>query len=306
MKEPKIWVVGAGKGGVGKTFISSSLAITLTKLNFSVLVIDFDLSGGNIHTSLGCRPTNVSLTSFLSSDSTLSNLIQPTNIPRLSFIQGVGHDWEPVACDVTYATRLYKNAQTLPFDYVIIDLGPGTSAVQMELFKNADEKFLVTSAEPTSIEKNYRFIENWFVYHLKENSTQEAYAKLRQSLNNYRTEHKRGHFSFRKYVADSAGFSIDYFETFTEKPIRLILNGSRSHQDQNLGFSIKSICNKYFDLKIDYVGYIDHDNAVWQSVRNKDVFLIEKPFTPLSGQFLSICKYLTSSEINANLYKAVI
>ena len=35
----KIFAVGAGKGGVGKTFISSSLAITLTKLNFSVLIL---------------------------------------------------------------------------------------------------------------------------------------------------------------------------------------------------------------------------------------------------------------------------
>jgi hypothetical protein len=34
--------------------------------------------------------------------------------------------------------------------------------------------------------------------------------------------------------------------------------------------------------------------------------LIDKPFTPLAGQFLSICKHLTNSNLNANFYRAVV
>ena len=39
----KVWVVASGKGGVGKTFVSSSLGITLSKLGHSVVVVDLDL-----------------------------------------------------------------------------------------------------------------------------------------------------------------------------------------------------------------------------------------------------------------------
>ena len=43
--DTKLWVVASGKGGVGKTFVASSVGITLSKLGHSVVIIDLDLSG---------------------------------------------------------------------------------------------------------------------------------------------------------------------------------------------------------------------------------------------------------------------
>ncbi|MCX7978519.1 MAG: ATP-binding protein, partial [Bdellovibrionaceae bacterium] len=56
------------------------------------------------------------------------------------------------------------------------------------------------------------------------------------------------------------------------------------------------VCDKYYDLKIDYAGSIDFDNAVWQSVRSREPVLLAQPFTPLAGQFLGICKHIVDQE----------
>jgi flagellar biosynthesis protein FlhG len=127
-----------------------------------------------------------------------------------------------------------------------------------------------------------------------------------QSLKDYRSQKKTGHFSFRHFLKQSQGFEIDFFECFNKKPLRLIVNEARSRQDQDLGHCIKSVCHKYFDLEVDFVGAIDYDNAVWQSIRNREPVLIEKPFTPLAGQFMSVTKLLTQANSHANLYKAVV
>jgi flagellar biosynthesis protein FlhG len=59
---------------------------------------------------------------------------------------------------------------------------------------------------------------------------------------------------------------------------------------------MKSVCNKFYDLSVDYVGSIDYDNAVWQSVKGGEPVLVAQPFTPLAGQFLTACKHLIAPE----------
>jgi flagellar biosynthesis protein FlhG len=141
---------------------------------------------------------------------------------------------------------------------------------------------------------------------LREFSTPESFLKMQNAIQSYRSEKKSGYFSFRNYLQNAVGFNIDFFEELSKKPVRLIMNQTRSRLDEDLGYSIKSVCNKYYDFTIDYCGFVEFDNAVWQAVKNKEAVLIEKPFTPIAGQLLSICKHLTSTNLNANYYRAVV
>ncbi|GIL17278.1 MAG: hypothetical protein BroJett040_10290 [Oligoflexia bacterium] len=303
----KVWVVGAGKGGVGKTFFTSSLGITLSKLGFRVLLIDFDLAGANIHTSLGMPLNENNLSLYLEGKTNLNKLAQGTKIPRLSYIQGVWNEWMAHDLLKKDCKQLIEDARRLNYDFVLIDLGPGASSCHIDMFRNADEKILVTTPEPTSIEKTYRFIEALMCHELRESSTKEAYDFLLKNMKRYRSAEKTEHFSFRKYLSSHPGFSFDYFESFKQTPVRLAINCSRSRQDQDLGFSIKSVCTKYYDFPVDFIGSIDFDNAVWQSIRNREPVLIEKPFTPLAGQYLTIAKMLsTPTEVLTNLYRTAV
>lgn len=295
-----ILTIGSGKGGVGKTFLSSSLGLTLSKLNQSVLMIDFDLAGANLHTSFGLTLSEKNLRHYFDGSQKVVDLVQPTGLPRLSYLQGLWDDWALSEINVEQIRKFVDACRATDYDFVVIDLGAGAGSSNMELLKLSDERILLTNPEPASIEKLYRYVESFICHSLKENATSDAFIKIQNAIREYRTSKKTGLFSFRDYLKQSTGFSFDYFNEMEKTPTRLIVNACRSRLDQELGFAIKSVCQKYFDLPVDFLGSLDYDNAVWQSARSKTQVLIDKPFTPVAGQMLSICKTLVSARAQSN------
>lgn len=302
----QLWVIGSGKGGVGKTFITSSLGITLSKLDKKVLLVDLDFGGANLHTALGKVHSTTTIADYWAGTKSLKECFLDTHIPRLTYIQGHWDQWTPFALNLENVRKMIKESRELPFDIVIFDLGPGASEFHLELFHQADEKFLIVCPEPTSIEKNYRFMESLIMWTLKENATPDAYARLVTSLGQYRAKHHVGAFSFRDYLTDAVGFQFDYFSALDQKPVRMIVNQARSQQDRDLGYSMQSVCRKFYDMPLSYLGWIDYDNAVWQSVRVRTPVLVDKPFTPLAGQFLSMSKELTQTNFVSQFLRAVV
>ncbi len=292
LNRPQIWTVSSGKGGVGKTFITSSFGITLAKLGHSVLVLDLDFTGANLHTALGLKPSHLSIRQFFEGEKKISECIIPTQIPHLSYVQGIWDSWSPLAITREQINRIAEEAGQLKYDFIIIDAGPGATAENMVLFQVADEKVLVTTPEPSSIEKSYRFLEYYLCMTLKEGSDDEAYSHLIQSLREYRQRLLNEPFSIREFVKRNEGISQKAFARLTEKPPRLVVNGVRTQNAKTLGHSMRSVCHKFYDLDIHYLGGIDFDNAVWQSAKSREPVLLSQPFTPLAGQFLSMCKHL--------------
>ncbi|MFN7906167.1 MAG: P-loop NTPase [Pseudobdellovibrionaceae bacterium] len=289
-KPPQIWTVASGKGGVGKTFISSSLAISLGKLGKKVTVLDLDYSGANVHTALGMDPQTLGLRQFLQGQKPLSECVTKTNISNVSFIQGLWDSWSSTDLTEEQSDSILKAVKTIKADYVIIDLGAGTLKSHLKAFTFADEKFLVTFPEPTSLEKNYRFLEAYLCEYLRTCCNPYDYAELIQSLRTRRIENTGEIFSFRAFVESHSNIQLDFFSLFRQKPIRIVINGSRSQQNHQLSYSLKSVCRKYFDLIVDTSIVLDFDNAVWQSIRSREPALIAHPMSGLSGQFLSACK----------------
>ena len=51
-----IVAVGGGKGGVGKSFLSTNIGIFLANMGFNTVIVDCDLGAPNVHTCLGEPP----------------------------------------------------------------------------------------------------------------------------------------------------------------------------------------------------------------------------------------------------------
>lgn len=292
----KIWAVCSGKGGVGKTFVSTSLGITLSKLGHSVTIVDLDLSGANVHTVLGLSPSHMNIRHYFEGTKQLQELVIPTPFPKMSYVQGFWDSWTPTDFSHQQVVDLIPQLKQLKSDYVIVDLGAGALETHLDIFNSADEKFLITTPEPTSIEKTYRFIESYICHSIKKSATPDAYSNLITTLRSYRQRTLSKPFSFRSYLKEVEGLNIDHFERLSSSPVRLIVNSCRNQNNEELGFSMKSVCNKYYDLSIDFTGAIDYDNAVWQSVKVREHVLVAQPFTPLAGQFLTACKQLIDPE----------
>ena len=74
-------------------------------------------------------------------------------------------------------------------------------------------------------------------------------------------------------------------EEITSFKPKLIMNQVRTQADIDIGFSMKSICKKYFGIDIQYVGYLDYDPTVWQSVKKRKPLLVEFPQSKLVSNF---------------------
>jgi flagellar biosynthesis protein FlhG len=60
---------------------------------------------------------------------------------------------------------------------------------------------------------------------------------------------------------------------------KLIVNQVRTKNDIQIGFSMKSACQKYFGINLEYLGYVEYDDCVWQSIRSKRPLAIEYPYS---------------------------
>lgn len=303
---PQIWVVGAGKGGVGKTFVATSLGVTISRMNQKVLLVDLDPSGANVHTAIGQDLGPGGMEKFWYENVPLSSLIQSTKVLRLSMIQGACHHWIPWVPGSIDAARLMQELRKLEFDVIIVDAGPGANQFQLELLNKCDQTLIVTSPEPPSIEKTYRLLESILSYRWTQSDPKILHRLVSESLFKYRKSLATAEIGFHDFVLREFPDLAPTQSQASQPRMRLIVNSARCGQDHDLGYSIKSVSKKHFNLDLQYLGAVDYDNAVWQTMRNFQMVLVDKPLTPVTAQVLNIAKAILESKMDASFERAVI
>lgn len=294
-KLKQIWAVAGGKGGVGKSLLASSISISLARSGHRVVAIDLDLGGSNLHTTLGVDLPKQSLSDFFSGRvNQLEKCIVSSGIPRLDLISGAQDAVGVTQIGLQHKVKLLEKINELDTDYVVIDLGAGTSYNTLDFFLFSDLGFIVLLPEPTSIENAYRFIKSsyyrrlWHSRHIR-----EIRPLIEIAMDSKNT----------KGIKSPADLFQEVSKNYPEAGIRLkqeiqkfrpklIVNQARTQADIDIGFSVKAVCKKYFGVDLDYVGYLDYDSAVWQSVRRKRPLMIEFPNSKLVSSVDRITHYL--------------
>ena len=155
----KLWSIGGGKGGVGKSIVTMGLGISLARLGNRVILLDGDLGGANLHTMMGVRFPPVTLEDFLLKRlPRLEDVVVETPIDGISLICGA--DDILGAANPTYfqKIRVLRELENLPADFVLIDLGAGTSFNVLDLFNYSPGKITVFTGISTSLQNVYGFI----------------------------------------------------------------------------------------------------------------------------------------------------
>lgn len=294
----KIWAVGGGKGGVGKSLVSANVSICLALMGHKVIAIDLDLGGANLHTCLGLPVPQTTLSDFISGKiSQIEDLLVTTPIANLKIISGAQDELGMANLKNMHKNEIIEKLQALDADYILLDLGAGTAFNTIDFFINADKGILVVLPEPTSIENTYRFIKSVFYRRLKTiEGIEVVEPMIEQALNSKIASGQTTPADLIKRI------SIDYPELGTKirhellslRP-NLIMNQVRSQADIDIGYSIQSICRKYFGIEMPFPGYLDYDQSVWQSVRKRKPLLIEFPNSKLVHNFDRIVHRLIES-----------
>lgn len=280
----QIWAVGGGKGGVGKTLITANFAITLAKAGASVVLVDLDLGGANLHTCLGVDTSPKTLTDLFSPDiKNLQELCVPTALPNLSLISGAMDSLNVANLPHAQKQKLLNKLKQIPADYILLDLGAGTSYNTLDFFLSADVGMLVVLPEPTSIENAYRFIKSAFYRKLKNIEYLYDARSLIDSTMNQKNAlgiHTPSDL-IRVLEEQHPEVGAKVRSAIQKFDIKLVVNQARTETDSEIGFGIRNVCKKYFGFNLDYLGHLEYDSAVWQSVRRKRPLTIEFPSSPL-------------------------
>jgi flagellar biosynthesis protein FlhG len=155
----KVWSIGGGKGGVGKSVFTMGLGLSLARLGRRVILLDGDLGGANLHTLVGLRFPPATLEDFLLRKvPRLEDVVLETPIDGISLICGA--DDILGAANPTYhqKIRLLRELESLPADFVLVDLGAGTSFNVLDLFNHSPGKIAVFTGISTSLQNVYGFL----------------------------------------------------------------------------------------------------------------------------------------------------
>jgi len=125
-------IVGSNKGGVGKSTVTTNLAIALAEKGFSVGLADADLHGPNIPKLLNAenvrlKATDEGITPYETRNglkvASLGFLIEDPNM-HIAWRDAVKYD---------FIIELLGNISWGPLDYLLIDLPPGTGNEQITI-----------------------------------------------------------------------------------------------------------------------------------------------------------------------------
>lgn len=290
---------GGGKGGIGKSFIASNLAVCLARGGASVTLVDLDLGGANAHTCLGMQAPEMSISDFLMGRApSITDIVSPSPISGLYLVSGFGDAFN--IADMTADTRakIIQGWEDLPTDFIIIDLGAGTSENTLDFFIASQVQILTATPEPTSLENAHRFLKSAFYRKFKQAEHRLGISELVSAAmdqkNNLQIRTPADLVRQIHRMDPSKGHAL--VELIKEFHLQIILNQVRSRPDAHIGISLKSICRKYFGIQAEYLGYLDHDNAVWQAQRRRRPLVLEYPSSSLVAQFSRMAKQLVQSE----------
>ncbi|MGM0827199.1 MAG: MinD/ParA family protein [Bacillota bacterium] len=152
----KTIAVVSGKGGVGKSNISTNLSVLLGKENKKVLLVDLDIRMGNIHILLGSHHS-YSIMDYIEEKELDIDTIICENVHGISYISGGNGLKNIVEWKEKQIERFFEVMEhaVQKYDYILFDMGAGATKETLEFLLAMDEIIVVTTPEPTSITDAY-------------------------------------------------------------------------------------------------------------------------------------------------------
>ncbi len=304
----KIYPIGSGKGGVGKSFIAASLGVLLAKQGKTVVLVDLDLGGSNLHTLLGIKNPKSGIDSFLYKKvKRLEHVAVPTSIPDLFIISSLHCSMEIPNLFYVQKQKIINAIRELPFDYILLDLGSGTNFNTLDFFLTSKEGIFIFTPEPTSIENSFRFIKAAYLRRLKQIIKRHAFTSMVKNAvvgpNNEAIKSPDIIDIVLEHDPDREKFLKDILSEFK---FRFIINQFRKNLDAKLGDKIETVCNRHFYSNFEFLGSINYDERVCDAVISKKLFVLKYSYTTSSIELKKIADKITKTEESALLTSRIL
>ncbi len=272
----RVIAVGGGRGGVGKSLLAGNLAVYFAQLGKSVVLVDGDATGGNVHAHFG-----LSASSSAEPDDA-AGLVQslvPTLIPGLSLLPAPHDAIEPpLALRAGRKARWMAKLRALPAEFLVIDVGPGHGPFALDVMSAADVALCVTIPEPPAIETTYRYLRASFRRALRRSIARDRFRLhlLDRALRELGSLPSPLDLVRALAKLDRPLSEIAWAEANRQRHA-LVVNQTRVRTDLDLGASMSALTWRHYGLALDELGHIEHDDTVWLTVRRNKPLLVDSP-----------------------------
>jgi flagellar biosynthesis protein FlhG len=294
-----IWSVGGGKGGIGKSLLTASLGWQLARMGKRVVLVDADLGGANLHTCLGLPSPTVTMGDFIRRRvERIEDVMVEAGTPGLRLVSGASDFL--AAANIKYAqkVRVLNRIRALDVDVVLMDLGAGTSFNILDFFLASDLGILTVVPEPTSIENGYRFIKSALYRRLRGVVRNDAVRQIVESALD-----QKNPWGIKTPLDLLA--AVEKEDPEETEPLkreinafhpRFVVNQVRGTADVAIGHQLVTACARHLGIRATYGGYVEYDDAVWQCVRQRRLFMAESPRCRAAEQVARLARSLVEGE----------
>jgi len=274
-----ILAIGGGKGGVGKTVIAASLGVGLAMLKKRTVIVDADFGGADLHTVMGFEKPKKTYFNFYSQEyKNLSDiLLEHPNLGHLKIMSGAIGTLGMANLPHSHKLRFIRHLRKIDADFIILDLGAGSSYNVLDFFLAADQGIVVVNPDPMSILEGYNFVK------------QVLFRQIAQTIRNYnhdttelirrisQTETHRNKSTVEdliKQITDIDSGLSEKITTFLSQFHPLLLTNMlvQSHDENNV-LAIKSAAQELLSTEIEYIGAIHNDETIRASVQKMIPFI---------------------------------
>ncbi len=289
-----VFAIGGGKGGVGKTVLTASMGIGLASFDNEVVIVDADLGGANLHTCMGMLEPEYTFYHFytLQRDS-LDDICLETPVKNLRLISGACGTLGLANPRYSQKVRFINQLRHLQADYILLDLGAGSSYNVIDFFLAADQGVLVTTPEPMAIQETFNFLKVAILRKLVREFRKNP--PVLSIIDQYMySEPGKMQFTMDDIIKDVREIDDEgafYIENFLSNyHPRLILNMVHSAKEIREGDSFRTAANDILNVDVDFIGFVDYDESVRKSVKELKPFVLDNPRSKASK---SLAKLLT-------------
>jgi flagellar biosynthesis protein FlhG len=276
-----VFAIGGGKGGVGKTVLSASIGIGLAALGHRVIIVDADLGGANLHTCIGMLEPRYTFYHFYSLQrEKLEDIVLDTPIQNLKLISGACGTLGLANPRFSQKLRFISELSRLDADYILVDLGAGSNYNVIDFFIAAQQGILVTTPEPMAIQETFNFVKVslWRKLLREFRKNQPVLDILEREVSGQAGRMNSTMESILKEIQRIDSHAVEKIEHYLSslRP-HFILNMVHSADEIKEGETLKTAAMELLSVDIDYIGYIEYDKSVRNSVKILKPFIIDNP-----------------------------
>lgn len=259
----KIIPVASGKGGVGKTFFVTNLSILLAQKGQKVVAVDLDLGGSNLHTMLGIKNDLYGIGHYIyDKNLPFNKIIHQTEYENLKFIPGdalfVG------AANIPYfrKKKILSEISKIDADWVILDLGSGSTTNTIDFFLMSNCGILVTTPELTAVLNLYSFLKNSFYRYIFNGLKKNIQIKNRliEAVKMRLEKEDMRFYELIKIIKKDFPEEEERIDNLINNFFpKLLLNMGNNERDIAFGENLRNIIKKNMGLEVEYLGLLPEE-----------------------------------------------